>query len=72
MVLVFRGTVDGDTASRVIEELPVCILLDEADEDGRIKILPVKVATDPRVEAARLALGLLDKLDCTLLGRTTN
>ena len=56
----------------MIEELPVCVLLDEADEDGGIKILPVKVATYPRVEASRLSFGFLDKLYCTLLGCTTN
>ena len=56
----------------MIEELSVHVLLNEADEYGRIKILPIKVATDTCVEASGVSFGLLDERDCTLLGRTAD
>ena len=72
MVFVFQGAIDSDTTSRMVEELSVHVLLDEADEDGRVKILPIKVATDTCIKASRVSFSLLDERDCSLLGRTAD
>jgi len=67
VVFVFCNAIDRDATARAIEVRSRSILLDEADEDGRVQACAIEVTADACVEATRMAFCLLDERDSSLL-----